>query len=110
MPATFEYTGKGNALSNGNLDERVNYSYNESGAIYIEDVDYGNITSSIDDEEDYGSIVDINVVGQNFTDFGLISIDETIVPYGAISANGIGDLKLVKINIGQVSSFQVSSS
>lgn len=103
MPATFEYTGNGNALSNGNLDERVNYSYNESSGIYIEDFDYGSITSSIDEDEDYGSIVNSNVVGQNYKDFGLITINETIVPFGSIFTDSFGDISLVKINIGQVS-------
>jgi len=103
MPATFEYTGNGNALSNGNLDERVNYSYNESSGIYIEDFDYGNISSSIDDDEDYGSIINNNVIGQNHNDFGLISINQTIVPFGSIFTDSFGDISLVKIKIGQVS-------
>lgn len=103
MPATFEYTGNGNVPSNGNLEERVNYSYNESSAIHIDELDYGSISSSIDDEEDYGSISNTDViVGWNYYDYGSITINQTIVPFGSIFTHSLGDISLVKINVGSV--------
>ena len=104
MPATFDYTGNGNLPSNGNLDERVKYSYNESSALHIDEEDYGNITSSIDLEEDYGSIVNTQtIVGARVLDFGSITINETIVPFGTIFTSSPGEIsKLVRIQVGEV--------
>ena len=104
MPATFDYTGNGNLPSNGNLDERVKYSYNESSALHIDEEDYGNITSSIDLEEDYGSIANTQtIVGARVLDFGSITINETIVPFGTIFTSSPGEIsKLVRIQVGEV--------
>ena len=106
MPATFDYTGNGNLPSNGNLDDRVKYSYNESSALHIDEEDYGNITSSIDLEEDYGSIANTQtIVGARVLDFGSITINETIVPFGTIFTSSPGEIinlygfKLVKLSL-----------
>jgi hypothetical protein len=99
----FSYETELSAIKfSSNLEEKDIHSYNESSAIYIVDEDFGSITASVDAEEDYGSIVD-NPTG-NSIDYGLITITETLVPYGPIniSNNDVATLKLVRVGISNV--------
>ena len=94
-----------NIFSNSSeLGEKNIHAYNEESAIYITDEDFGSITDSIDVEDDYGLIRDSEIIGPNYIDYGLITINETLVPYGPINVgdNDFADLKLVKVGIGDV--------
>jgi hypothetical protein len=87
-----------------NSEERNIHSYNESSAVYVIDEDFGSITASVDTDEDYGSITDTDISGWNAVDYGLITINQTLVPYGPINIgdNDIAAVKLVKVGIGDV--------
>jgi hypothetical protein len=87
-----------------NIEEEVTYSYNDSSAVYIIDEDFGSITESPVVENDYGSIVDNNIVGSQLDDYGLITINETLVPYGSIDIgdDSFAQLKLIKVDVGKV--------
>ena len=96
---SYETSSSPSIKLSSNFEERNVDSYNESSAIYVVDDDYGSITANVDVDEDYGSIVDTNIVGQQFIDYGLITINETLVPYGRINIgdNDFAAAKLVKI-------------
>ena len=101
---SYETSSSPSIKLSSNFEERNVDSYNESSAIYVVDDDYGSITANVDVDEDYGSIVDTNIVGQQFIDYGLITINETLVPYGRINIgdNDFAAAKLVKVEIGNV--------
>jgi len=86
--------------------EEVSYSYNESSGVYIlsdGEYNYGSITNTINLYDDYGSITDPIYTSRQVDDYGLITINETIVPYGSVFVGSSSNLKFIKINIGEVS-------
>ena len=102
---SYETSSSPSIKLSSNFEERNVDSYNESSAIYIIDDIYGSIFDNANLDYDYGSIVDINLTGQQVTDYGFITTNETIVPYGSIDVgnNDFAAVKLSKIKIGDVS-------
>ena len=86
--------------SSSELEEKNIHAYNDSSAIYIIDEDYGSITESPTVDEDYGSLIES--FGSRTVDYGTITIDETLVPYGSIDIDSFGQIKLIKVDVGQV--------
>jgi len=106
----FSYTtSSGISKFSSDSEERGVHSYNESSAIYIVDEDFGDIVTNVDIDEDYGSVVDNNLTGWQTADYGLITVNETIVPYGSIDVgnNDIATLKLIRVGISNVISFSI---
>lgn len=103
--AVFSYdSASGLTNFSSGFEERNIHSYTEDSAIYIVDEDFGSITAGVDAEEDYGSILDTNLTGWQVVDYGSITINQTIVPYGPINVgdNDFGEIKLIKVGIGDV--------
>ena len=90
--------------SSSELEEKNIHAYNDSSAVYIIDEDFGSITESPLVEDDFGIIVSNNIVGSQLDDYGLITINETLVPYGSIDIgdDSFAQLKLIKVNVGKV--------
>ena len=87
------------------VEEEVTYSYNDSSAVYVIDEDFGSIIQNPVVNNDYGSILNSEINSSRFEDYGLITINETLVPYGTIDIgdDSFGQVKLSKIDIGDVS-------
>lgn len=107
--ATFSYTSQpsqtGNAIV-GEVVGSVAHSYNDSSAVYVlsgNELNYGSIVNTVNLSEDYGNITDQIYTSQQVDDFGVITLSETIVPYGSIFVGNAVDYKFIKINIGEVS-------
>ena len=106
----FSYTtSSGISKFSSDSEERGVHSYNESSAVYVVDEDFGDIVANVDIDEDYGSVVDNNLTGWQTADYGLITVNETIVPYGSIDVgnNDIATLKLIRVGISNVISFSI---
>ena len=84
-----------------NFEEKNVDSYNESSAIYIVDEDFGSIADNITAQEDYQLVTNTDILGRETVDYGLITINETLVPYGPINIgdNDFANLKLIRIGI-----------
>ncbi len=107
--ATFSYTSQPSQIGNaivGELVGSVAHSYNESSGVYVlsdNELNYGSITNVVNLSEDYGNITGEIYTSRQVDDYGLITVNETIVPYGSVFVGSSSNLKFIKINIGEVS-------
>jgi len=100
--AVFSYESTSLSINfSSNFEEKNVDSYNESSAIYIVDEDFGSIADNITAQEDYQLVTNTDILGRETIDYGLITINETLVPYGPINIgdNDFANLKLIKIGI-----------
>ena len=100
--AVFSYESTSSSINfSSNFEEKNVDSYNESSAIYIVDEDFGSIADNITVQEDYQLVTNTDILGRETIDYGLITINETLVPYGPINIgdNDFANLKLIKVEI-----------
>ena len=133
---TESYVGTGRAFGFGSKAERTVVSYNESSIVDYEGLDYGSITGGIatigdyanttigtysdveigsilspeSSTEDYGSILDNELYGQETQDYGLIT-GRGLRPFGLTSfSGGYSNLKNTESYFGSGSLFGFSST
>ena len=101
MASTFHYSGNGYALSVGSLIEGVNYSYNEFSIVNPEGLDYGSIFELEDFQEDYGLITESIILPYQKVDYGNITDNITIIPFGKLSTLGsFADERIARVSVG----------
>jgi len=133
---TESYVGTGRAFGFGSKAERTTASYNESSVVDYEGLDYGSITECIAtigdyantpissyanveigsilspncSSENYGSILDNELYGQETQDYGLIT-GRGLRPFGLTSfSGGYSNLKNTESYVGSGSLFGFSST
>jgi len=95
------HAGSGKFTNDIQIDQKVTYSYNESSRIDIFVSDYGLISeSTIDYEDDYGPLTDLDYLGRETADYGYIVPNRTILPYGSINIDSSADYNRRTIETG----------
>ena len=76
------YIGSGSLFGFVGHVEKVTYDYNESSVVTIDGLDYGFVADNYTSEDDYGFISEPTNYGQQKVNYGYITDNENIFPYG----------------------------
>lgn len=99
----FSYTGNVESLSSGYIEERGTFSYDESAVVGLDSTDYGFITEGHTLDDDFGLVTDSTNYAYQRIDYGFLSPDTTIKPFGSIGTLGeFADVALVRNSVGGV--------
>ena len=99
----FSYTGSVESLSSGYIEERNTFSYDESAVVGLDSTDYGFITEGHTLDDDFGLVTDSTNYAYQRIDYGFLSPDTTIKPFGSIGTLGeFADVTLVRNSVGGV--------
>ena len=102
-PTTFEYTGYVESLSSGKLEERETFSYNESAVVGLDSEDCGYISEAHVYEDDFGDVTDSTNYAYQRIDYGFLTPNTTIKPFGSIgNITEFADVALVRNSVGGV--------
>ena len=102
--ALFQYEGIGSLRSLGNrfTTQRAVYSYNQFSLVNYEELDYGSITDSILEAEDYGEITASIEQYYQIQDFGTITLDTARVPMGKVGVHLAAVDNTTRVSVGGV--------
>ena len=88
----------------GERIESTTYDYNDSAALILESADIGLITEPVTSIVDYGSVTEIPT-GQE--DDGLITVAQTLVPFGGLSISGSAETDWTNKNFSGSGQYRV---
>jgi len=97
---TASYEGVGSLLGLSGGLENITVSYNQSSVVNPVGDDYGSIADAIVDQDDYGSLLESTYYPWQQEDYGFITNNESIFPYGNINIEGNATEKLSSRIIG----------
>lgn len=102
--ALFQYEGIGSLRSLGNrfTTQRAVYSYNQFSLVNYEELDYGSITDSVLEAEDYGEITASIEQYYQIQDFGTITLDTARVPMGKVGVHLAATDSTMRVSVGGV--------
>jgi len=101
--ATFSYTGNIESLTSGSIEERGTFSYDDSAVVGLDSEDYGSITEAHVYDDDFGNVTDSTNYAYQRIDYGFLTPDTVIKPFGSIgNITEFADVALVRNSVGGV--------
>ena len=109
--ATFSYTGNVESLSSGYVEERETFSYDESAVVGLDSIDYGFIVEGNIFDDDFGNVTDSTNYAYQRIDYGFLTPNTTIKPFGSIgNITEFADINLVRNSVGGIVFLMYGSS
>ena len=99
------YFGSGSLFGFVGHAEKVTYDYNESSVVTIDGLDYGFVADNYTSEDDYGFISESTNYGQQKVNYGYITDNTNIFPYGRFRFSD--DKAIIKASLSHVGSGRI---